>query len=62
MAAVIILHMSDINHRMVVEQHGGDIRYTSQSSDIRVYVRLPMDGSVEGRRRETWCGYGRRLK
>ena len=48
MAAAIIRHMSDINHRMVVEQHGGDIRYTSQSSDIRVYVRLPMDGSIDG--------------
>ena len=48
MAAAIIRHMSDINHRMVVEQHGGDIRYTSQSSDIRVHVRLAMDGSVEG--------------
>jgi hypothetical protein len=33
---------------MVVEQHGGDIRYTPRSSDIRVHVRLPMDGSVEG--------------
>jgi hypothetical protein len=54
--------MSDINHRMVVEQHGGDIRYTPQSSDIRVHVRLPMDSSVEGRLRETWCVYGRRLK
>jgi hypothetical protein len=48
MAAAIIRHMSDINHRMVVEQHGGDIRYTPRSSDIRVHVRLPMDGSVEG--------------
>jgi hypothetical protein len=48
MAAAIIRHMSDINHRMVVEQHGGDICYTSQSNDIRVHVRLPMDGSVEG--------------
>ena len=62
MAAAIIRHMSDINHRMVVEQHGGDIRYTPQSSDIRVHVRLPMDSSVEGRLRETWCVYGRRLK
>jgi hypothetical protein len=48
MAAAIIRHMSDKNHRMVVEQHGGDIRYTPRSSDIRVHVRLPMDGSVEG--------------
>ena len=48
MAAAIIRHMSDIYHRMVVEQHGSDIRYISQSSDIRVHVRLPMDGSVEG--------------
>jgi hypothetical protein len=48
MAAAIIRHMSDINHRMVVEQHGGDIRYTSQSSEIRVHLRLPMDGSVVG--------------
>jgi len=61
MAAAIIRHMSDINHRMVVEQHVGDIRYTSESSDIRAHVRLPMDGSVERKRRETWCGYGRRL-
>jgi hypothetical protein len=48
MAAAIIRHMSDKNRRMVVEQHGGDIRYTPRSSDIRVHVRLPMDGSVEG--------------
>jgi hypothetical protein len=48
MAAAIIRHMSDKNRRMVVEQHGGAIRYTPRSSDIRVHVRLPMDGSVEG--------------
>jgi hypothetical protein len=48
MAAAIIRRMLEISHRMVVEQHGGDIRYTSQSSDIRVHVRLPIDGSVEG--------------
>jgi hypothetical protein len=48
MAAAIIRHMSDKNRRMVVEQHGGDFRYTPRSSDIRVHVRLPMDGSVEG--------------
>lgn len=40
--------MSDISHRVVVERHGGDIRYTSQPSDIRIHVRLPMDGSIDG--------------
>jgi signal transduction histidine kinase len=48
MAAAIIRCMLDINHRMVVEQHGGDIRYTSQPSDIGFHVRLPMDGSIDG--------------
>ena len=48
MAAAIIRRMLDINHRMVVEKHGGDIRHTSQPSDIRFHVRLPMDASIDG--------------
>jgi nitrogen-specific signal transduction histidine kinase len=40
--------MLNINHRMVVEQHGGDIHYTSQPSDIRFQARLPMDASIVG--------------
>jgi hypothetical protein len=49
MAAAIIRHMLDINHRMVVEQRGGgDIHYTSQPIDIRFHVRLPMDASIDG--------------
>jgi hypothetical protein len=48
MAAAIIRRMLDIYHRMVVEQHGGDIHYTSQPSDIRFHVRLPMDASIDG--------------
>jgi hypothetical protein len=48
MAAAIIRRMLDINHRMVVEQRGGDIHYTSQPSDIGFHVRLPMDASIGG--------------
>ena len=49
MAAAIIRRMLDINHRMVVEQRGGDdIHYTSQPIDIRFHVRLPMDASIDG--------------
>jgi nitrogen-specific signal transduction histidine kinase len=40
--------MLDINHRMVVEQHGGAIHYTSQPSDIRFQARLPVDASIDG--------------
>jgi nitrogen-specific signal transduction histidine kinase len=46
--AAIIRRMLDINHRMVVEQHGGAIHYTSQPSDIRFQVRLPVDASIDG--------------
>jgi len=48
MAAAIIRRMLDISHRMVVEQHGGDIRYTSKPGDIRFQVRLPRNDSVDG--------------
>jgi hypothetical protein len=48
MAAGIIGHMLDINHRMMVEHQGGDIRYTSHRRDIRFRVRLAMDGSIDG--------------
>jgi hypothetical protein len=48
MAAAIIRRMLDISHRMVLEQHGGDISYTSQLSEICYQVRLPMDGSIDG--------------
>ena len=42
-AAAIIGSMLDMSHRVVVEQHGGDVCYTLQPSDIRFEVRLPMD-------------------
>jgi hypothetical protein len=48
MAAAIIRRMLDINHRMVVEQRGGDIHYTSQPIDIPFHVRFPMDASIDG--------------
>jgi hypothetical protein len=47
MATVIIGRMLDINHRMMVEHHDGDIRYTSHTRDIRFHVRSPMDGSID---------------
>jgi hypothetical protein len=48
MVAVIIGRMLDINHRVVVEHQGGDIRYTSHTRDIRFHVRSLMDGSIDG--------------
>lgn len=39
---------SDISHRIVVEQHGGDICFTSEPGDSRFQERLPIDGSVDG--------------
>ena len=32
----------DISRRVVVEQHGGDIRFTSEPGDTRFQVRLPI--------------------
>jgi hypothetical protein len=48
MAAAIIGYMLDIKHRMVVEHHGGDIRYASQPIDIGFHVRLSMDDAIDG--------------
>ena len=48
MAAAIIGSMLDINHRVVVEHYGGDIRYTSHTRDIRFHVPSPTDGSIDG--------------
>ena len=39
---------SYISHRIVVEQHGGDICFTSEPGDSRFQERLPIDGSVDG--------------
>ena len=39
---------ADISHRIVVEQHGGDICFTSEPGDSRFQERLPIDGSVDG--------------
>jgi signal transduction histidine kinase len=38
---------ADISHRIVVEQHGGDICFTSEPGDSRFQERLPIDGSVD---------------
>ena len=48
MAAAIIGRMLEIDQRMMVEHHGGDIRYTSHTRNIRFHVRWPMDGSIDG--------------
>jgi len=39
---------SDISHGIVVEQHGGDICFTSKPGDSRFQERLPIAGSVDG--------------
>jgi signal transduction histidine kinase len=39
---------ADMSHRIVVEQHGGDICFTSEPGDSRFQERLPIDGSVDG--------------
>ncbi len=36
----------DTSHRIVVEQHGGDIYCTSAPGESRFQLRLPMNGSV----------------
>ena len=39
---------SDMSHGIVVEQHGGDLCFTSKQGDSRFQERLPKDGSVDG--------------
>jgi signal transduction histidine kinase len=39
----------DISYRVVVEDHGGDIRVFSEPGDTRFQVRLPVDGTGEAR-------------
>jgi hypothetical protein len=39
---------SDISHCIVVEQHGGDLCFTSKPGDSRFQGSLPKDGSVDG--------------
>ena len=39
---------SDISHCIVVEQHGGELCFTSKPGDSRFQGRLPKHGSVDG--------------